>query len=132
MLLSSLRTLVGNSKMYERGDDRKMEIIDFEVARKQRFIEKHCSLNNKAMIDKVVDEQVITIKENAALLNILKVLTDKKIEPKLIFQDVFELPRKEFENIYKLDWWTIAQHCIIFLKILKDNNEADYEQFFDR
>lgn len=106
------------------------EIIDFELLQKQRYIEKQCSLRQKEKIDVVVDEQIITIRENAALLNILKVLDDKHVEPKVIFQDVFELSKKEFERVYKLDWWTIAKHCIIFLKILKENNVEDYEGFF--
>ena len=107
-----------------------MEILDFELLKKQRFIEKHCSLRQKSNIDRIVDEQTITIKEHAALLNILKVLEDKHLEPKVIFRDVFELSKKDFQRIYKLDWWLVAKHCLIFLKILKDNNEDDYNQFF--
>ena len=108
------------------------EIVDFELLKKQRYIEKQCSLKQKSNIDMLVDEQALTIREHAALLNILKVLKDKRVEPKIVFQDVFELSKKDFERIYKLDWWTVAKHCIIFLKILKDNNEADYEQFFSK
>ena len=107
-----------------------MEILDFELLKKQRFIEKHCSLRQKSNIDRIVDEQTITIKEHAALLHILKVLEDKHLEPKVIFRDVFELSKKDFQRIYKLDWWLVAKHCLIFLKILKDNNEDDYNQFF--
>ena len=106
------------------------EIVDFELLKKQRYIEKYCSLKQKSNIDRIVDEQMLTIKEHAALLNILKVLEDKNLEPKTIFRDVFELNKKDFHRIYKLDWWLIAKHCLIFLKILKDNNEDDYNQFF--
>ena len=106
------------------------EIVDFELLKKQRYIEKHCSLKQKSNIDCVVDEQVITIKEHAALLNILKVFEDKHLEPKVIFRDVFELSKKDFQRIYKLDWWLVTKHCIIFLKILKDNSLVDYNQFF--
>jgi len=106
------------------------EIFDFELLKKQRFIEKNCTLKQKSNIDRIVDEQTITIKEHAALLNILKVLEDKHIEPKVIFRDVFELSKKDFERVYKLDWWLVTKHCIIFLKILKDNSLADYNQFF--
>jgi len=106
------------------------EIVDFELLKKQRFIEKNCSLKQKSNIDRMVDEQIITIKEHAALLNILKVLQDKRIEPKVIFRDVFELNKKDFERVYKLDWWHVTKHCLIFLKILKDNSEDDYNQFF--
>ena len=67
---------------------------------------------------------------SGVLVNILKVLEDKHLEPKVIFRDVFELNKKDFQRIYKLDWWLIAKHCLIFLKILKDNSEDDYNQFF--
>lgn len=107
------------------------EIIDFEILRKQRFVEKQCFLRNRDKIDELVEAQQVTIKENAALLNILKVLDDKKIVPKAIFQDVFELKKSEFEQVYKLNWWTMVEYCLIFLKILKDHNEEDYQQFFE-
>ena len=106
------------------------EIVNFELLKKQRFIEKHCTLRQKSNIDRIVDAQTLTIKEHAALLNILKVLQDKHLEPKIIFRDVFEMNKKEFQRIYKLDWWLVTEHCLIFLKILKDNSEVDYNQFF--
>ena len=106
------------------------EIVDFELLKKQRYIEKNCSLKQKSNIDKIVDEQTLTIKEHAALINILKVFEDKRLEPKVVFRDVFELNKKDFQRVYKLDWWLVAKHCLIFLKILKDNNEDDYNQFF--
>lgn len=108
------------------------EIIDFETLRLRNFIEKECNLHQKGKIDRVVEEQVLTIKEHAALLNILKILQDMHIEPKHIFRDVFELSKKDFERVYKLEWWAIAKHCLVFLRILKDNNEEDYDSFFEQ
>lgn len=107
------------------------EIVDFELLKKQRFVEKECSLRQRENIDQLVDEQTITIKEHAALIQILKVFEAKHLEPKDVFRDVFELKRKEFEQTYRLEWWYVVKHCLIFLKVLKENAEVDYELFFE-
>lgn len=106
------------------------DIIDFELLKQQRYIEKECSLKRRDNIDVLVLNQVLTIKEHAALLNILKIFQDKQVEPSEIFRDVFEMNRKQFEQVHHLNWWVVTKHCFIFLKILRDNNAEEYEQFF--
>lgn len=111
-------------------------IIDF-IAIKQRkqnekldkMFRKANSLQNSEEINKLVETKSIALQDHKLFLAFLKFLEEKKIEPKVIFKEVLQLPKHKFEEKYEMNWQAVVQLCFTFLAILKENDLNQYNEF---
>ncbi|WPK11877.1 2-oxoglutarate ferredoxin oxidoreductase subunit beta [Lysinibacillus louembei] len=112
-------------------------IIDFiarheqkELTKLQRTVE--CSYDQVDELKRFVEAQQLQIKDHTLFLAFLLYLQEHHIDALTIFKDVFSIPRYKFEHLYNMKWWSVAQLGFTFLAILKDNEPAEYERFFNK
>jgi len=113
------------------------DVIDFFSIKKKKqeeqivkLFRKANSFQNREQIDKLIDEKKLTVDDHKNFLAFLAYLQEKKIEPTKLFTSVLEMPKHQFEQKYQLNWFSVVQYCLIFLTILKEKNQEQYEQFF--
>lgn len=111
-------------------------VIDFLFVKKKKqeeqlikLFRKANSFQNRAQIDKLVDEKTLTVEDYQHFLAFLAYLQNNKIEPASVFHSVLKMPKHRFEQTYQMNWHSVVRYCLIFLAILKKQNEKQYEQF---
>ncbi|RHW39511.1 hypothetical protein D1B33_01310 [Lysinibacillus yapensis] len=112
------------------------KIIDFISVKEQKQNEKLDKVFRKANtlkdvqeIDKLVDEKSLAVKDHKLFLAFLKYLELKELEPHMIFKEVLQLPKHEFEARHQMDWQSVVQLCFTFLAILKEHDPKQYLEF---
>lgn len=112
------------------------DIIDFiSIKQKKdneklhRMFRKANSLQDAEKIDKLVTDKTLVLQDHKLFLAFLKYLEGKDMNPEMVFKDVLQLPKHQFEERYRMNWQSVVQLCFTFLAILKENNPEQYIDF---
>lgn len=112
------------------------QIIDFISIKQQkqdekldRMFRKANSLQDVQEIDKLVEEKSLAVQDHKLFLAFLKYLEIKELEPQVVFKEVLQLPKFQFEEQYQMNWHSVVQLCFTFLAILKNNDPQQYLEF---
>lgn len=112
------------------------KVIDFISIKQQKqnerldkMFRKANSLNEMQEIDKLVEEKSLAVQDHKLFLAFLKYLEMKELEPQVVFKEVLQLPKFQFEERYQMNWQSVVQLCFTFLAILKKNDPEQYLEF---
>jgi len=111
-------------------------IIDFISLKKKKqeeqmlkLFRKANSFQNREQIDKLVDDKKLTVEDHKNFLAFLGFLNEKGIEPTGLFKSVLKMSKHRFEQQYAVNWHAVVEYCMIFLAILKEKDQRQYDLF---
>ncbi|MEK4228842.1 hypothetical protein [Solibacillus sp. FSL H8-0538] len=111
-------------------------IIDFISKKKHqqeeklhRIFQKRNSIQDPQQLDKLVQSKLLAVEDHRLFLAFIAYTEEHELDSKMIFREVLQLPKHQFESKYQMKWSAIVQLAFTFLVILKGNDEQAYREF---
>lgn len=110
------------------------EIINFlqhknakDEAQIEKSFQKAHSLDDK--LEALIQSKELQVKDHQLFLAFLTYAETKQLNPQLVFKDVIQLPKHQFEQRYNINWAQVVKLAATFLTILKHQSPEEYAQF---
>ena len=113
-----------------------VNIIDFlaiKEQREQQALEKlFQQANTQTKLQHLLVLKQLDVNDHQMFLAFLAYAEQQRLKPERLFKDVIKLPKHEFQQKYRMNWYSIVQLAATFLTIVQESDKDAYNNFMNQ